>query len=77
LEGTLHQSHAINRPNSLSRSQLDSQLFLTGALTSIAQRRGIRRNRGGRRLFLTEGEAPRRSGRTASFVLTDVHPARR
>src|SRR6516165_6166229 len=28
LEGTLHQSHAVNRHNSLSRNQLDSQLFL-------------------------------------------------
>ena len=62
LEGTLHQSHAINRHNSLSRNQLDFHISLTGALTSIAQRREIRRNRGGRRLILTEGEAPRRCG---------------
>jgi hypothetical protein len=52
----------MNRPNSLFRSQLDLELFLTGALTSIAQCRGIRRNCGGRRLILAEGEAPRRSG---------------
>jgi len=52
----------MNRPNSLFRNQLDFHFSLTGAPTSIAQRRGIRRNRGGRRLILTEGEAPRRCG---------------